>query len=116
MMPPPAFNLKLTDSEIDTIRRWIEAGVPSDEGAAIAAKKKEETARFEKLALPIFEKALLHLSCHGQTDGWVDLRTLQSVLKGSEDGPVISDLGSIKSILIRKVPLAKCRPRARVNP
>ena len=52
MMPPPAFKLKLTDSEIDTVRRWIEAGVPSDEEAAIAAKKKQETARFEDWRFP----------------------------------------------------------------
>ena len=62
MMPPPAFNLKLTDSEIDTVRRWIEAGAPSDEEAAIAAKREEETARFEELALPIFEDRCF--ACH----------------------------------------------------
>ena len=110
MMPPPAFNLKLTDSEIETIRRWIEAGTPSDEEAAIAAKTKEETARFEKLAHPIFEKRCF--TCHA-TDkpmGGLDLRTLQSVLKGSESGPVISDLGSTKSILIRKVTAREMPP------
>ena len=103
MMPPPAFNLKLTDSEIDTVRRWIEAGAPSDEEATIAAKREEETARFEELALPIFEDRCF--ACHA-TDtpmGGLDLRTVQSVLMGSEGGPVISDLGSIKSILIRKL-------------
>ena len=103
MMPPPAFNLKLTDSEIETVRRWIEAGVPSDEEAVIAAKTKEETARFEELALPIFEKRCFNCHATDKPMGGLDLRTLQSLLKGSEDGPVISDLGSIKSILIRKV-------------
>ena len=116
MMPPPAFNLKLTDSEIDTIRRWIEAGVPSDEGAAIAAKKKEETARFEKLALPIFEKRCFICHATDKPMGGLDLRTLQSVLKGSEDGPVISDLGSIKSILIRKVASREMPPPGTSEP
>ena len=103
MMPPLAFNLKLTDSEIETIRHWIEAGAPSDEEATIAAKTREETARFEKLALPLFEKRCF--TCHGMDNpmGGLDLRTLQSVLKGSANGPVISDLGSNKSIMIRKV-------------
>ncbi len=103
MMPPPAFNLKLTDSEIDTVRRWIEAGAPSDEEATIAAKREEETARFEKLALPIFEDRCFACHATDQPMGGLDLRTVQSVLKGSEGGPVISDLGSIKSILIRKL-------------
>ena len=104
MMPPPAFNLlKLTDAEIETIRRWIEVGAPSEEEAAIAAETKEKTARFEKLALSIFEKRCF--ACHGTDSpmGGLDLRTLQSVLKGSANGPVISELGSDKSILIRKV-------------
>ena len=110
LMPPPAFNLKLTDSEIDTVRRWIEAGAPSDEEAIIAAKTKEETARFHELALPIFEDRCF--ACHA-TDtpmGGLDLRTVQSVLKGSESGPVISDLGSIKSILIRKLTSGEMPP------
>ena len=102
-MPPPAFNMKLTDAQIGTVRRWIEEGMPSDEGAAIAAKTREETARFEKLALPIFRSRCF--SCHGVANpmGGLDLRSLESVLKGSANGPVISELGSDKSILIRKV-------------
>ena len=48
LMPPPAFKMKLTDAQIRTIRRWIEAGMPSEEEATIAAKTKEETVRFEK--------------------------------------------------------------------
>ena len=103
LMPPPAFNLKLTDSEIDTVRRWVEAGAPSDEEATIAAKREEETARFNKLALPIFEDRCFACHATDQPMGGLDLRTVQSVLKGSESGPVISDLGSIKSILIRKL-------------
>ncbi len=109
-MPPPAFNMKLTDAEIETVRRWIEGGLPSDEGAAIAAKTREETARFEELALPIFRSRCF--SCHGTADpmGGLDLRTLQSVLKGSANGPVISELGSDKSILMRKVTSASMPP------
>ena len=110
MMPPPAFNMKLTDAQIDSVRRWIEEGMPSDEGAAIAAQTREETARFEKLALPIFKSRCF--SCHGVANpmGGLDLRVLESVLKGSASGPVISELGSDKSILIRKVASASMPP------
>ena len=110
MMPPPAFNLKLTDAEIDTVRRWIEAGAPSDEEAIIAAKTKEETARFHELAFPIFEDRCFACHASDQPMGGLDLRTVQSVLKGSESGPVISDLGSIKSILIRKLTSGEMPP------
>ena len=103
MMPPPAFKMRLTDAQIETIRRWIEEGAPSDEEAAIAAKTKDETARFADLAQPIFEKSCFTCHASDKPMGGLDLRTLQSVLKGSEDGPVISELGSTKSILIRKV-------------
>ncbi len=109
-MPPPAFNIKLTDAQIDTVRRWIEGGMPSDEGARIEAKTKEETARFEKLALPIFRSRCFSCHSEGNPMGGLDLRTLQSVLKGSTNGPVISELGSDKSILIRKVTSASMPP------
>ena len=62
MMPPPAFNLKWMDSEIETVRRWIEAGVPSDEEAIIGAQTKEETARFEELVLPILRDKVFLLN------------------------------------------------------
>src|SRR5882762_10160114 len=78
--------------------------MPSDEAATIAAKTKEETARFEEQALPIFRAKCL--SCHGNAKspmGDLDLRTLPGVLKGSASGPVISELGSNKSIIIRRV-------------
>lgn len=103
LMPPPAFNLRLTDNEIDIVRQWIEAGLPSDEGDAIATKTKDETERFKNLALPIFKARCL--SCHGTDNpaGGLDLRTLTSVLKGSSNGPVLSELGSGKSILMRKI-------------
>jgi len=110
MMPPPAFEMRLTSSSLETIQRWIEAGAPSDEEAAIAAKTEEETARFEQLALPIFEKSCFICHASDRPKGGLDLRTLQSVLNGSENGPVISDLGSIKSILIRKVTSGEMPP------
>ena len=30
VMPPPAFNLKLTDREIETVKQWIDAGCHED--------------------------------------------------------------------------------------
>jgi mono/diheme cytochrome c family protein len=116
LMPPPAFNLKLSDAQIDTIKRWIEAGIPSDEVAAIASKTKEETARFEKLALPVFKAKCF--ACHGNDKSMagLDMRALPSILKGSANGPVISELGSDKSILIRRVSARQMPPQGSGEP
>ena len=101
VMPPEAFNLALTDSQIEIIRKWIKLGAPHEEGGL--RYTKEQTERFEKEALPIFKARCF--SCHGSQSpmGSLDLRTLASVLKGSENGPVVVEGAADQSILIRKV-------------
>ncbi|MBM3774986.1 MAG: DUF1553 domain-containing protein [Acidobacteria bacterium] len=103
LMPPPAFNMRLSDAQIETVKRWIEAGLPSDEAAAIAEKAKVETARFASHALPLFKTRCFGCHASDKPMAGLDLRALPSVLKGSASGPVISELGSDKSILIRRV-------------
>ena len=49
-MPPPAFKLKLTDAEIETIKKWIEAGAPYEE--AKHGDLQLETARFGRCSKP----------------------------------------------------------------
>src|SRR5262249_34534719 len=95
---------------------WIEAGLPSQESETIAAKTQEETARFEKQALPIFKAKCF--SCHGtdQPAAKLDLRSLLGVLKGSEAGPVVSERGSDKSLLIRRVSARQMPPPGSAEP
>ena len=38
-MPPPAFNFKLTDAQIELIRTWIESGAPGEEKRVEVAKE-----------------------------------------------------------------------------
>ena len=45
-MPPPAFNFKLTDAQIELIRKWIESGAPGEEKRVEVAK--EHVERFLK--------------------------------------------------------------------
>jgi mono/diheme cytochrome c family protein len=115
-MPPSGFNLKLTDAQINTIKLWIDAGLPSQESETIAAKTQEETARFEKQALPIFKAKCF--GCHGtdQPAAKLDLRSLIGVLKGSEAGPVVSDRGSDKSLLLRRVSARQMPPPGTAEP
>ncbi|MBM3786655.1 MAG: DUF1553 domain-containing protein [Acidobacteria bacterium] len=100
-MPPPAFNFKLTDAQIETIRQWIEAGAKGEEKQA--AVSREHTERFDKEAKPVL--AARCVQCHGagKPAAGLDLRTLAGVLDGSANGPVILEGASDKSPLVRKI-------------
>ena len=88
-MPPPAFKQTLGDAEIETIRRWIEGGALSDVMALVAVASSEELARFERDILPIFQSRCVACHAGGEPMGGLGLETLESLLKGSTNGPVI---------------------------
>ena len=115
-MPPPAFKQNLGDAEIETIRRWIEGGVLSDETALVAVASSEELARFEREISPIFESRCV--ACHGSGEpmAGLNLETLESLLKGSTNGPVILQGWSDKSILIRQVSSRAMPPPGAAEP
>ena len=112
-MPPVAFKLTLSDIQIETIRKWIEAGAPSEKPEK--SEPDEELARFEKQALPILSAKCV--SCHGAGTPManLDLRTLDSVLKGGITGPVVMEGASDKSMLIRNI-LSNKMPPPGTNP
>ena len=102
-MPLALFKLRLSDEEIETVRRWIEAGAASNEPAELPADVQQQFRRFEKEIRPIFAERCV--TCHGADDpeADLDLRSLESLVRGSKSGPVIVEGFSDKSILIRKV-------------
>jgi len=102
-MPPAIFKLRLSDDEIETVRRWIETGAPSDESAELPDDVQQHFARFEKEIQPILTQRCV--ACHGEDDpdAELDLSSLESLVHGSQSGPVIVEGFSDKSILIRKV-------------
>jgi len=108
-MPPVAFKLTLTDIQIETIRKWIEAGAPSEKPAE-KTEPDEELTRFEKQPLPILSAKCV--SCHGAGTPMasLDLRTLDSVLRGGITGPVVMEGASDKSMLIRNILSHKMPP------
>lgn len=101
-MPLAQFKLKLSDSELETVRKWIEAGAPA-EPVKLPEYVQAQFSRFEKDIRPILARRCV--SCHGEDDpeGELDLRTLESLVRGSQSGPVIVEGFSDKSVLIRKV-------------
>ncbi len=102
MMPPEAFKRPLTEAEIETIRLWIEGGAVSDEAAQIVLSD-QQVAKFQDEALPVFRARCIACHSGGEPMGGLDLRTLQSLLAGSHNGPVIVEGSADASILIRKV-------------
>lgn len=102
MMPPEAFKRPLTEADIETIRLWIEGGAPSDAQEEIALSE-QQIEKFRHEALPVLKARCV--ACHGDGEpmGELDLRSLASLLKGSQNGPVIVEGSADASILIRKV-------------
>lgn len=102
MMPPEAFNRPLTEAEIETIRLWIEGGALSDAREEIILSE-QEIEKFNHEALPVLKTHCI--GCHGGGEpmGALDLRSLASLLRGSQNGPVIVEGSADASILIRKV-------------
>ena len=101
-MPLAQFKLKLSDTEIETVRKWIETGAHA-EPAKLPADVQAQFTRFDEDIRPILTKRCV--SCHGEDDpeGDLDLRSLESLVRGSKSGPVIVEGFSDKSVLIRKV-------------
>ncbi|MBT6153113.1 MAG: DUF1553 domain-containing protein [Planctomycetaceae bacterium] len=108
-MPPAQFKFKLSDTELKTIRLWIETGATYGKAAKLPADVQQQFTRFEKEIRPILVERCV--ACHGEDDpeSELDLRSLESLVRGSKSGPVIVEGFSEKSVLIRKV-VSKAMP------
>jgi mono/diheme cytochrome c family protein len=113
-MPPPAFKLKLTDAQIETIKAWIQAGALFDDTGQ--ADLMRETARFDQTVRPLLERRCT--VCHGLGSpmAGLDLRTLPSLLRGSRSGPVVVEGRGDKSVLLRRVASGSMPPRGAGTP
>lgn len=102
-MPPPAFENPVPEAEVETIRRWIDGGAPSEAGPAVPETARRQIAKFEDEIQPILEQRCV--LCHGgdRPQSGLDLSSLASVLRGSATGPVVIEGFSDKSILIRQL-------------
>ena len=102
-MPPPAFDSTVPEADVETIRRWIEGGAPSDAGDDIPETARRQIARFESEVQPLLNERCV--ACHGgdRPQSGLDLSTLASVLRGGVHGPVVIEGSSDKSVLVRQV-------------
>ena len=103
-MPPG--DQKLTDDEVDLIRRWIDgAAVTASAGqpGSPAAASKMTPAVTEIDVLPIIQAGCL--VCHGKRkqEGGLDLRTQASRLRGGKSGPALVPGKPDESLMIQKI-------------
>ena len=101
-MPPG--DAKLAESEIEVIRRWIDAG------AAREAGELGLELVTERDVLPIFQARCI--VCHGKREqrGGLDLRTQQARLAGGESGPALVPGKPDESLIIQKVEAGEMPP------
>jgi mono/diheme cytochrome c family protein len=104
VMPPAIYGQKVPDAHIETLKRWIAAGAPSDQASGVSSKEAAgQLARFDKEILPMFTARCVECHGAGKPMAGLDLRTAAAALKGSHSGPVIVEGFSERSLLIRKV-------------
>ena len=106
---PPDDEDPLSEAEIETIQRWIEAGAP-------AAGKSEASAvvitQHEIVPLML----LRCTACHGAgtQEAELDLRTKASMLQGGKSGPAIVPGKPEESLVLAKIHAGEMPPRDRL--
>src|SRR5262249_55197468 len=94
---PPGNKDKLSRTEVETIRRWIEAaaGFGADKGQPDLAVPQHDV-------IPILLRRCT--ACHGRTqrENGLDLRTKASMLRGGKSGPAIVPGKPDASLLLKK--------------
>ncbi len=107
---PPGKNAKLTSSEIEILRRWIEGGARF----APAGTDPSGPALTQHDVLPILLRRCT--VCHGprQQEAGLDLRTRASLLRGGKSGPAIVPGKPDESRLIRKIRAGEMPPKRRI--
>ena len=106
---PPGKKDRLTDAEIEAIRRWIAGG--AEFGAADGVKNEAVT---QHDVLPILLRRCT--VCHGRhrQEGGLDLRTKVAMLRGGKSGPAIVPGKPEESPILKKVRAGLMPPRDRL--
>ena len=96
---------KLSSSEIEIIRKWIEGGALRDAEDKLAAKLVAEREVHAILSAKCWV-------CHGRTErkAGLDLRTRAAILKGGKSGPAIVPGKPADSLLIKRITAQEMPP------
>lgn len=106
---PPNKKDPLSKAQLDTLRRWIEAGAP---GMTVAASTQPAVTQHDIGSLMRLRCAV----CHGlrKQEGDLDLRTRASMLKGGKSGPAIVLGKPEESLLLKRVHAGEMPPNKRL--
>jgi mono/diheme cytochrome c family protein len=106
---PAGASGRLTAAEVDTLRRWIEAGAPLDD-----ATPSDGPAVTEQDVLPVLLRRCT--VCHGlrQQEGGLDLHTRAGMLRGGKSGPALVPGRPEASLLLRRIHAGEMPPRRRL--
>jgi mono/diheme cytochrome c family protein len=105
---PPGKKDRLSEADLEILRRWITAGAP----AGTAAGKKIASTQHD--VLPVLLRRCT--ACHGprRREGGLDLRTRAAMLRGGKSGSAIIPGKPDDSLVIRKVRAGEMPPRQRL--
>ena len=109
---PPGEDEHLSEEDVATIRRWIEAGTPFVAEVSISELMAGGTVNNHDIEALM----LLHCTmCHGlrRQEAGLDLRTRQSMLKGGRSGPAMVPGRPQESLILRRARLGEMPPKAR---
>jgi mono/diheme cytochrome c family protein len=107
-MPPG--DGKLTSSQIDTLRLWIDKGAPANAADLASTQDPAGGELTEHQILPIFQ--LRCVACHGKRkqEGGLDLRTVAGRRKGGKSGPALIPGNPDTSLLIQRIESGEMPP------
>ena len=106
---PPDEDVRLPEDEVETIRKWIEAGAKLT-GAPDASSRQVT----EQDIIPLMN--LRCTVCHGlrRQEAGLDLRTKASMLKGGKSGSAIAPGDPAQSLLLKRILAEEMPPRDRL--
>src|SRR6266542_1225327 len=107
---PPAKKDRLSEAEVETLRRWIAAGARFGPGEGAAAGP----ALTQHDVLPILLRRCT--ACHGprRQEAGLDLWTRAAMLRGGKSGPAVVPGMPEESLVVKKVRAGAMPPRDRL--
>jgi mono/diheme cytochrome c family protein len=112
-MMPPGKKDRLSEAEVETIRRWIAGGAKFDAGE----NGKETTLGVTATQHDVLPILLRRCSaCHGlrRQEGGLDLHTREALLRGGKSGPALIPGRPDESLIIKKLRAGEMPPRDRL--
>src|SRR4051794_41010711 len=105
---PPDKKRQLSDTEVATIRRWIEAGAPSATETGTGRPSVASVTQHDIIPMMLRNCT----TCHGgrRREASLDLRTRASMLKGGKSGPALVPGHPERSLILKKVRAGEMPP------